>query len=300
MSACTCDRITDSGQPMCPRCTALVTFGLSAGATQPEIKDAYRLLAKVWHPDRFEGDEHLKLKAEEKLKEINSAYQLLTTTADERGYASSSRPASRPDANQRSTATGPKGQQDHRPGTSNFSRPYRRNERASKRPLAIAVVVLVAAGGIWIAQRYVRPTMWDVGARITSDSAARQADSTDKASAEAATKGAILSGTVDQTSKQKPAANESAGLSEKAEAHPRTNVAPSRASVVVYPSEDPLVPYFTVGSTKDDVIRVQGAPKKRTDRVFTYGLSEVYFRNGRVEAWRIDPGSPLRARAPQD
>jgi hypothetical protein len=164
----------------------------------------------------------------------------------------------------------------------------------------IAVVVLVAAGGIWITLRYVHPTMWDLGGRITSDSAAHQAGGTDNASAGAATKVAIPAGTVGQTIKQKQAANDSAGLIEKAGARARTNAAPSRASVVVYPSEDPLVPYFTVGSTKDDVIRVQGTPKKMTDRIFTYGLSEVYFRNGRVEAWRIDPGSPLKARPPQE
>jgi hypothetical protein len=140
--------------------------------------------------------------------------------------------------------------------------------------------------------------MWDFGGRITSDSAARQAGGTDNASAAAAN--AAIPGTVGQTSTQKQAANDSAGLSEQAGVRLRTNAAASRASVVVYPSEDPLVPYFTVGSTKDDVIRVQGTPKKMTDRVFTYGLSEVYFRNGRVEAWRIDPGSPLKARPPQD
>jgi hypothetical protein len=277
-----------------------VTFGLSPDATQPEIKDAYRVLAKVWHPDRFEGDEHLKMKAEEKLKEINSAYQLLTTTADERGYAPSSQPVSRPDANQQLTATDPKGQRDRRPDTTHSSRPSGTKERASKTPLTIAVVVLVAAGGIWITQRYIHPTMWDFGGRITSDSAARQVGGTDNASADAATKVTVPPGTVGQTSKQKQAVNDSAGLAEKAGPDPRTNAAPSRASVVVYPSEDPLVPYFTVGSTKDDVIRVQGTPKRMTDRLFTYGLSEVYFRNGRVEAWHIDPGSPLKARPPQD
>jgi len=67
----------------------------------------------------------------------------------------------------------------------------------------------------------------------------------------------------------------------------------------VYPPEDPQVPYFTVGSTKDDVVRVQGKPTRITDNLFAYGLSEVYFKDGRVESWRIDPGSPLKARMPE-
>lgn len=50
---------------------------LKAGASQNEIKDAYRDLAKVWHPDRFSHDPKLQIKAEEKLKLINQAYEKL-------------------------------------------------------------------------------------------------------------------------------------------------------------------------------------------------------------------------------
>jgi hypothetical protein len=83
------------------------------------------------------------------------------------------------------------------------------------------------------------------------------------------------------------------------EAHTRTKAVSAGASLVEYPSDDPLVPYFTVGSTRDDVIRVQGTPDKVTAGVFGYGLSQVYFRNGRVNSWHSDPGTPLKARMPQ-
>src|ERR1700761_2053238 len=79
MSVCACGSITNEKRPACDRCAALTSFGLTRDATQPQIKDAYRVLAKVWHPDRFHNDDQLRAKAEEKLKEINSAYQLLTT-----------------------------------------------------------------------------------------------------------------------------------------------------------------------------------------------------------------------------
>ena len=74
--------------------------------------------------------------------------------------------------------------------------------------------------------------------------------------------------------------------------------ASSGASVVVYPQDDPLVPYFTVGSTKDDVVRVQGPPDTVTGNVLKYGVSEVYLKNGRVESWHIDPSTPLKASMP--
>ena len=43
--------------------------------------------------------------------------------------------------------------------------------------------------------------------------------------------------------------------------------------------------YFTVGSTKDEVITVQGTPDSFSEGTFNYGSSRVYFRNGRVSSW---------------
>ena len=54
-------------------------LGVAEGASAQEIKVAYRDLAKVWHPDRFAHDARLQQKAQEKLKEINEAYEQLTS-----------------------------------------------------------------------------------------------------------------------------------------------------------------------------------------------------------------------------
>lgn len=51
------------------------TLGLKPEASLDEVREAYRDLVKVWHPDRFAHDPKLQLKAQEKLKEINHAYQ---------------------------------------------------------------------------------------------------------------------------------------------------------------------------------------------------------------------------------
>jgi curved DNA-binding protein CbpA len=56
---------------------ALDTLGLTAEATPDEIKQAYRDLVKVWHPDRFDSDARLRAKAEDRLKQINAAYRAL-------------------------------------------------------------------------------------------------------------------------------------------------------------------------------------------------------------------------------
>lgn len=54
-------------------------LGVRPGASRQELKAAYRDLTKVWHPDRFAHDPRLQQKAEEKLKEINKAYEQLTS-----------------------------------------------------------------------------------------------------------------------------------------------------------------------------------------------------------------------------
>ena len=52
-------------------------LGVSEDATQEEIRAAYLSLVKKYHPDKY-TDNPLKELANEKLKEINEAYELLT------------------------------------------------------------------------------------------------------------------------------------------------------------------------------------------------------------------------------
>ena len=54
-------------------------LGVKPGVSIRELKAAHRDLAKVWHPDRFQHDPRLQEKAQEKLKEINEAYELISS-----------------------------------------------------------------------------------------------------------------------------------------------------------------------------------------------------------------------------
>src|SRR5699024_20148 len=63
-------------------------LGVSPSATDEEVKDAYRKLAKKYHPDQY-ADSPLKDLADEKMKEINEAYDAITAqrkSGGSRGY----------------------------------------------------------------------------------------------------------------------------------------------------------------------------------------------------------------------
>ncbi|MDF5712285.1 MAG: DnaJ domain-containing protein [Nostoc sp. S4] len=52
-------------------------LGVSSDASVNEIKQAYKDLVQVWHPDRYTHNPRLQRKAEAELKAINSAYEII-------------------------------------------------------------------------------------------------------------------------------------------------------------------------------------------------------------------------------
>ena len=52
-------------------------LGVSPNATDEEVKNAYRALARKYHPDKYGSDNPLKDLANEKMQEINSAYDAI-------------------------------------------------------------------------------------------------------------------------------------------------------------------------------------------------------------------------------
>ena len=57
-------------------------LGVSKNATDSELKKAYRVLAKKYHPDANPGDKE----AEEKFKEASEAYAILSDPANRQKY----------------------------------------------------------------------------------------------------------------------------------------------------------------------------------------------------------------------
>lgn len=73
---------------------ALRLLGLSADATSEEVKAAYRETAQILHPDRFASNKKLQERATEQFKNLQEAYEVLTSgkgsSARARGTVASS------------------------------------------------------------------------------------------------------------------------------------------------------------------------------------------------------------------
>lgn len=60
------------------RTEALRMLGLDEGATDEDIKTAYREMAQILHPDRFASNKKLQDRATEQFKNLQQAYDYLT------------------------------------------------------------------------------------------------------------------------------------------------------------------------------------------------------------------------------
>jgi len=66
-------------------------LGISPSASDDEVKEAYRSLARKYHPDNYTDDNPLKDLANEKMQEINEAYdEILRMRAEGKKQSSSS------------------------------------------------------------------------------------------------------------------------------------------------------------------------------------------------------------------
>jgi outer membrane protein assembly factor BamE (lipoprotein component of BamABCDE complex) len=303
------------------------TLGVERGATAEEIRDAYRTLAKVWHPDRFQGDIPLRRKAEEKLKEINTSFQLLNSTGYGKSQASndaegkpqsksqqSSQSPSSPKSQGRSSggkaASAPKARQDSSranqsetaapkgtrtttahsdaqqspppPQSPEIEKQQGRTHLGGVVGVVIAVVVLAFIKSRSGTDSKVPPTQpSDFERKLFVDPPKHSEQDSRESHPWADVKA------------QEGPQNKLTGDQPTVALRRKDGIRPQEV-----PQENSAsdLPYFTVGSTKQDVIRVQGTPSAFSEGVFDYGLSKIYFRDGRVTTWEASPLNRLNVR----
>jgi hypothetical protein len=296
----------DDGGVQCARCAALRILGLEPGATSDDVKRTYRVLVKVWHPDRFDGDSSMKEAAEAKLKDINSAYKLLCSTpapekrwhrsprANPSASAQSQAPQAEPNATAYRAAAATAAA-----STGNASAWVFLTFKIGFRLFLLACAILLCRY-LWIA--------FDV--RDDSTAEAERAFGVGKdrlLQGLDAPKQRFLDAVEDDLRRfgfSKPAAPPAdlptTGDAAPANASPTKQVPHIKAPAAQLPriqaSPRKISSYITLGSTRSEVLDQQGTPTASTEGKLVYGRSELYFKGDAVVGWRIEPSSSIRVK----
>lgn len=232
---------------------------IEPGSSWPETRKAYKRLVKKWHPDHFHDDAQSRSLANEKIKEINCAFDLLSEYYRAHGVlplpaemlASSLAEAAQPQ--QAGHASRPHETNPARVSPWSVERAKRAGDRQKPRSGFFARLVVISLV-TWLGY-----ALWStLQTPQTGDT--HELDASDTPSSP--------STAVDTTG------------------YPNTEPAPA-----------PVHKYFTYGSTVGDVYEAQGTPSNTSDGVWSYGKSKVYFNHGKVARWEDDPTSPLKASA---
>ena len=249
---------------------------LEPGATLEDVKHSYRELVKVWHPDRFANDPNLQKRAQEKLKQINLAYERICSGegTGPRSQGTASGAPSAPSPPRAEQPEGPFGSgsgyepRDARQPETNRQppQPRRRNSRRSLASLAVTVILIAVVRAVITAVHQPERRAADYAAPFSQPSPANWVAEPSPAQPQPAP---VVAADASGTQHEKTVDVASAGSREP---HFPTSTEPDRD-------------YFTVGSTKDEVLAVQGTPSQFSDSSFTYGASTVHFKTGRVVSW---------------
>ena len=284
---------------------------LEPGATLEEVKRSYRDLVKVWHPDRFPNDPKLQKKGEEKLKQINLAYDRICKGNFERSRESSppaATSAQQPGKNAHaSSGTGTSNNQSSSPREepprsqrSNPSSTAPAEQNGGRRfiQIAAAVAVIFIVKAIFFADGDLSKQTRGYSPHPTTQPPV------------------LLEAFVPANPAQRLKPDGNPGLALSAvppsartpilEMVESPSIGVAGGSNTVAPAKTPEQPsakfnrsiagYFSVGSTKDEVLAVQGTPSRFTDTTFSYGSSDIIFGNGKVVSWTQYSMNPLRAK----
>jgi hypothetical protein len=293
------------------------TLGVGPDTDWETLRRHYKRLIGQWHPDRFSDDTAAKEVAEERSKQITIAYQALGNYVRKHGVLPPRAPAIELDMGD---VQGPGRQAEpasdrvhshERTATdtthASVSEPSKKGPRRRHR-VALAIFIIVPA--LYLADRYAGPPVpgeSEPGKVLHHPDTATQApDTTAQAPAESpresgwiwigSTLGDVYSAQGVPTSTEgetwhygKSQIRFAQGKVISWNQHPDNPLRIARGQPGQIQEGT-----FEVGSTKNDVWAIQGAPVTETDTVWDYGPSRVYFKNNRVIYWEESPMRPLR------
>jgi len=295
MKTCSCGNVTEENGAQCAQCNALQALELKTNATSAEIHNAFEVLSKAWNPDRFQDDAKMKAMAEERLKEISAAYALLTRGTVQAAPFRSAAAGERNEAPIEVAAEADTARRPRKLRRLGYSKEPKVRIRLPM-PLLIgcgAVVAAVITGWFLFEPLDARlmgiPVAGKVYADIKLDVRSRVQEWKNKFHlGNGSTAPPVAPAEVT------PAADQSTQESEQsAPLEHRTVASQPSAS---HPSHGSVLPLITAGLSKNEVIAAQGTPTGETGDEMDYGNSKLYFSDGVLIGWKIDPSSPLRVK----
>jgi curved DNA-binding protein CbpA len=248
----------------------------------------------VWHPDRFPNDPRLQEKAQEKLKEINLAYDYLkshryTPPPKDEEYQEEEEPA-------------PEEKTEPEEPQTTYTTTYKPPSFFSRIPkwfmIVIAIVLIRALSSYLNApskpqKTHYNPSIYYPLPSTPVPPAIEPPSTTEKPKLQRpVTK--PLTKPPPQTSKviPQPAQDEAlketedtSQISEEDLSKKSLSQLPDKVATLSSPQRSVSRNYFTIGSSKDEVLAVQGTPNSIIGDTWHYGYSSVEFLNGMVEGY---------------
>jgi hypothetical protein len=256
------------------------------GCTWSELRTAYKQMVQKWHPDRFQGDPEKLRHAEEKIKKINRAYELLAEFYRAHGnlplafgHAAIIPPSHGATEGQRPPET---------PGSPPPSQPAPPHRPASSPTPHVDAAPMPRARTGWFARTVIVGLLLWFGYNAWRDAATTPIDTTTAEMAKRPQdRGTPGSGSAASGTGFSPAPTESIvphhGPQLGADVGTNSGVRGNRGS-------------FQLGSTVGEVYAAQGKPDRIENDVWHFGRSKIYFRDGRVDHWENDPMNQLNVR----
>lgn len=274
---------------------AYATLGLQPGCSWEEVRQQHKRLAFAWHPDRHVATPDPGA-IEERAKEINAAFDLLSSYYRARERASEYAPQAHSLPEQPATP-------DQRYGPEKSQAPATHSTGTY-----VLAAVGIAAMAFWLLARLATEPDAEVapeshaddphrqeGARHTEPSSTMMAGGFDRLRVGANTQEVLRSiGVPTQVAGD-------VWRYDTGQVFFRNGVVTHWQIAAGASSSGDLSPIgaderVTYGSTRADVRRILGAPAAEGGAQWTYGPSQIYFEDGRVSGWYISPLQPLKVK----